>query len=241
MSDSPSVDTFNSDSLQSVGFNEIRLQPGSRVQLVLNRQGGEQAHFTTVVGFLRDEYLILRLPVRKQAPVALETGESLRVRLFSGIHLYEFRCSVLRVFEAPVDYVHVTFPDDIRVTPVRMAPRVRAELPTQVRLADGRRHDGLLADLSAQGAQLQVVAEQPLIEDGGRVRVAFTLRVGVDEREHAIEVDCVARVLKPFRSAGNDEHLQAYGLQFGELDAAASLALQNFILRRMIEDQDSVV
>ncbi len=241
MSDSPRADPPHPDGLQSVGFNEIRLQPGSRVQLVLNHQGGEQAHFTTVVGFLRDEYLILKLPVHKQSPVAVEAGESLRVRLFSGIHLYEFRCSVLRVFEAPVDYIHVSFPDDIRVTPVRMAPRVRAELPVQLVLADGSRHDGLLADLSAQGAQLQVVADEPLVADGGRVRIAFMVRVGIDERDHTIETECAVRLLKPFRPAGNEEQLQAYGLQFGDLDAAASLALQNFILRRMIEDQDSVV
>lgn len=241
MSDSPNAASTNPDGLQSVGFNEIRLQPGSRVQLVLAGQGGEQAHFTTVVGFVRDEYLILKLPVRKQAPIAIEVDDGLRVRLFSGIHLYEFRCSVLRIFAAPVDYMHVSFPDDIRVTPVRMAPRVRAELPAQLVLADGSRQEGLLADLSAQGAQLQVVAEQPVVEDGGRLRVGFTLRVGVDEREHTIETDCVARVLKPFRPAGSSEQLQAYGLQFGALDAAASLALQNFILRRMIEDQDSVV
>lgn len=241
MSDSPRAETPHPDGLQSVGFNEIRLQPGSRVQLVLNRQGGEQAHFTTVVGFARDEYLILKLPVRKQAPVPVETGETLRVRLFSGVHLYEFRCSVLRSFDAPVDYIHVSFPDDIRVTPVRMAPRVRAELPAQVVLADGSRHDGLLADLSAQGAQLQVVADEALIADGSRVRLAFTLQVGIDEHDHEIVTDCTVRLLKPFRPVGSEEHLQAYGLQFGELDAAASLALQNFILRRMIEDQDSVV
>lgn len=240
MSESSRADP-NPDGLQSVGFGEIRLQPGSRVQLVLTRQGGEQSHFTTVVGFVRDEYLILKSPVRRQAPIPIEVDEPLRVRLFSGIHLYEFRCSVLRVFEAPVDYIHVSFPDDIRVTPVRMAPRVRAELPVQLVLADGSRHEGLLADLSAQGAQLQVVAGKPLAADGGRLRIAFTVRVGVDEREHTIETDCAVRVLKPLRVAGSEEELQAYGLQFGELDAAASLALQNFILRRMIEDQDSVV
>ncbi len=241
MSDSPNAASTTPDGLQSAGFHELRLQPGSRVQLVLAGQGGEQAHFTTVVGFVRDEYLIIRLPQRKQAPVPFEAGDGLRVRLFSGIHLYEFRCSVLRVFEPPVDYMHVSFPDDIRVTPVRMAPRVRAELPAQLELPDGGRHEGLLADISSQGAQLQVVGAKPVVEDGGRLRVSFALRVGVDEREHIVETDCVARVLKPFRPADGGEQLQAYGLQVGELDAAASLALQNFILRRMIEDQDSVV
>lgn len=241
MSDSSRAETHSADQLQSVGFGEIRLQPGSRVQLVLSRQGSEQSHFTTVVGFVRDEYLILRLPVRKQAPIPIEADEALRVRLFSGIHLYEFRCNVLRVFDAPVDYIHVSFPDDIVVTPVRMAPRVRAELPARLVLADGSQHEGLLADLSAQGAQLQVVAPEPLVADGARIRIAFTVRVGVDEREHTIETDCVVRLLKPLRATGGKEELQAYGLQFGELDAASSLALQNFILRRMIEDQDSVV
>lgn len=241
MSESPNAPSMTPEGLQSAGFNELRLQPGSRVQLVLSGQDGEQAHFTTVVGFARDEYLILKLPQRRQAPILLQVGDGLRVRLFSGIHLYEFRCNVLRVFEAPVDYMHVSFPDDIRVTPVRMAPRVRAELPAQVVLPDGSRHEGLLADISSQGAQLQLVAESPVLEDGGRVRVSFGLRVGVDEREHTVETECVARALKAFRPSDGGEQLQAYGLQFGELDAAASLALQNFILRRMIEDQDSVV
>jgi c-di-GMP-binding flagellar brake protein YcgR len=241
MSDSPNAASTTPDGLQSAGFNELRLQPGSRVQLVLAGQGGEHAHFTTVVGFLRGEYLILKLPQRKQGPIAIAAGDSLRVRLFSGIHLYEFRCGVLRVFEPPVDYMHVSFPDDIRVTPVRMAPRVRAELPAQLVLPDGSRHEGLLADISSRGAQLQLVADGPVVEDGARVRVAFSLRAGVDEREHAVEAECVARTLKPLRPADAGERLQAYGLQFGELDAASSLALQNFILRRMIEDQDSVV
>lgn len=241
MSDPTNEASTTPEGLQSAGFNELRLQPGSRVQLVLAGQGGEQAHFTTVVGFVRDEYLIVRLPQRRQAPVPIRVDDSLRVRLFSGIHLYEFRCNVLRVFEPPVDYMHVSFPDDIRVTPVRMAPRVRAELPAQLALADGSRHEGLLADISSQGAQLQVVGDRPVAEDGGRLRVSFALRVGVDEREHTVETECVARVLKPFRADDGGEQLQAYGLQFGQLDADDSLALQNFILRRMIEDQDSVV
>lgn len=241
MSAATGANPGRSDTVQSVGFNELRLQVGTRVQIVPARDGDETAQFTTVVGFVRDDYLILKQPPHGPGQPALREGELLRVRLFSGVHLYEFRCEVLRRFEPPVDYMHVSFPDDIRVTPVRMAPRVRAELPVEVTLADGTTHEGLLADLSARGAQLQMVAPDMLARAGEQVRIAFTVRVGVDEHDQRISVAGTAHPLRVSCPDSGSEQFQAYGLEFGALDAAASLALQNFILRRMIEDQDAVV
>lgn len=240
MSESPQASADrHGEGLQSVSFGEIRLQPGTRIQLVLSRQGGEQAHFTTVIGYQRDEYLIVKLPVRNRAVVPIEADESVRIRLFSGVHLYDFRATVLRVFRAPVNYVHLSFPDDIRATPIRMAPRVRADLPARVTLGDGQQIEALIADISAHGAQIQAVAPQAIAADGDRLRMSFTLRVGVEEREHEVTVEGAVRKLKA--SAGGDESLQSYGIQFGDLDDADSLSLQNFILRRIIEDQDSIV
>lgn len=237
MSPTPHPDPVLPAGLQSASFGEIRLQPGSRVQLVLTRDDADEDCFTTVLGFARDEFLILRRP----AAAVITTGQQLRVRVFSGIHLYEFAGRVLAVFDAPADYFHLSFPDDIRVTPVRMAPRVRAELPARVILADGRTHEGLLADISAQGAQLQVLGKHPLVADGGHLRISFTVKVGIDEHDHLVETDCTARLLQSLPSPAGDGELQTWGLHFGELEAGASLALQNFILRRMIEDQDAIV
>ncbi|MCP5265801.1 MAG: flagellar brake protein [Burkholderiaceae bacterium] len=224
--------------IEKVGFDELRLQVGTRLQMVLDREGRERAFFTSVVGYAIDEYLIVRIPTHHRIPVELSEGETVRIRLFSGVHLYDFRCRVLQLF--PNFYLHLSFPTDIRSTPVRNAPRVRADIAAEVLRANDRIDMARIVDISIHGAGILLDPQAKALADGDRFELRFTLKVGVDDRDHLVAVGAEALAVRPGGPDAGSTPGQVCGARFGPLSDGDSLCLQNFILRQLIEGQENL-
>lgn len=82
-----------------------------------------------LVGFVRDEYLIVKIPQLGKNLASIREGEQIMVRVFSGLSVGVFNVTVLRIFLHPVYYLHVSFPDDIKGSRLRSAMRVKVDVP----------------------------------------------------------------------------------------------------------------
>jgi hypothetical protein len=84
------------DGPEKVGFEEINLQPGTRLQLLRHRGHTPVQYLSTFIGMERNEYLLLRLPKAQGTFLTFYDGEKVTVRVFSGIMISSFDASVIQ-------------------------------------------------------------------------------------------------------------------------------------------------
>src|SRR5205823_7890283 len=82
--------------------------------------------------WIKDEYLIVKIPIDQGMPIALAEGDRVTIRVFSGVNVCSFACTVERVFGRPLLYAHLSFPRSIQGTSLRAAMRVRVDIPAHL-------------------------------------------------------------------------------------------------------------
>ena len=216
-------------------FEDLRWPVGTRLQCLVWNGPREQIVSSTLIGYLAQEYVIIRTPAEKGRAMLFEPGNSMRIRAFSGMYVCEFKAEVDRVFSAPIWYLHLLYPRQVRVQKLRSAPRVKMDLPVTVTHADGRSAEGCLLDLSINGAQLAVSGLN--ITAGQGLSLSFEL-----EGDESVQLRVHARVAaargntNPPGSTSNQDTAdnQSLGLAFDELDSNDKLRISNFVYQKLL-------
>lgn len=226
---------------KNIPFDSLNLHVGSRLQLLIVKDVKPIACFSTLVGFVRDEYLILKTPHLNKSLVPIREGETFAVRVFSGLIVGTFNVTVLRIFMQPVFYLHVSFPDTIRGSKLRSAMRVKVDLIGKIMRSNALQSEikVRLADLSAVGALVESSME--IGTEGDEVEIAFTIGNPLNGTDTAITTKAVVRTaqLKPAAIGSLTTH--AYGLEFKKLDQTDELILQNFTYESVMLDRKNVI
>jgi c-di-GMP-binding flagellar brake protein YcgR len=226
--------------LQEFEFEAMNLQVGGRLQFITHRSIKPVQHFSTLIGFIKDEYMIVKIPTENGAPISLTEGEKLTIRVFSGVTVCSFSCTVERVFGRPLLYVHISFPKSIQGTSLRAAMRVKVDIAAKI---TGPRPGSApvncaLVNLSVTGALVEsprklppddemVTLEFPLIAQPGNYQVNVNTRATIKN----------VNVVKP----SSDNEMFTYGVQFVDLDLAHYALLQNLTYEALIADRQKIV
>ncbi|KQQ87285.1 flagellar brake protein [Massilia sp. Leaf139] len=225
---------------QEVDFEMMNLQVGTRLQLITHRRVKPVQYFSSLIGYVKDEYIILKIPMESGAPIALAEGERLTIRVFSGIKVCSFACTVERVFGRPLFYVHVSFPTSVQGTSLRTAMRVKVDLPAA--LSGSGTHGQPLActilNLSVSGAL--VVSPNRLPADEEQIGLQFSLKAPPDDQEVRIAARAAIRNVNVTR-APDDSELCTYGMQFIDLDPVHYTLLQNMTYEALLADRQKIV
>jgi c-di-GMP-binding flagellar brake protein YcgR len=225
---------------QEVEFEQMNLQVGGRIQLITHRTLKPIQHFSTVIGWIRDEYMIVKVPLENGAPVSLREGDKLTIRVFSGVNVCAFPTVVLRVFDRPLLYAHVAFPARIQGTSLRTAMRVKVDIPAQLACAGGVKTNVFLVNLSVSGALLETESELPAGDS--KVGLSFTLLAPPDNRQVLVNTYAQVRNTNAIKPATPDRpQMFTYGVQFSGLDPAHYTLLQNLTYEALIADRQKIV
>lgn len=215
----------------------MHLQVGVRLQFITYRRLKPVQFFSLLIGYIKDEYLIVKMPLENGSPVALVEGERVTIRVFSGTNVCAFDCTVERIFDRPLLYLHLSFPDTIHGTPLRASMRVRVDLPAAISAAaadaDAAAADCILANISVNGARIETRTRLP--QESGEMVLAFTLAPPPDKQP----VHLRARVAICNVHTAQDRF--AYGVQFIELDPNYYMLLQNLIYETLLADRQKIV
>src|SRR5476649_584900 len=157
---------------QEYEFEQMNLQVGGRIQFITHRTIKPMQHFSTVIGWVKDEYMIVKVPFENGGPIALNDGDKLTIRVFSGVNVCSFSCTVQRIVLRPLYYVHLSFPASIQGTSLRTAMRVKVDIPVQLSWPSGY-VSVFLVNLSVSGALIE--APKKLPEDEPSVGLSFYL------------------------------------------------------------------
>ncbi|XLZ69357.1 flagellar brake protein [Massilia sp. SR12] len=226
--------------LQEYAFEQMNLQVGGRIQLITHRTLRPVQHFSTVIGWVKDEYMIVKIPQENGMPIAISEGDKLTVRVFSGVNVCSFSTVVQRVFLRPLMYAHVSFPNDIQGTSLRAAMRVKVDIPAQMLRDDGQHASVFITNLSVSGALIE--SAQPLSREGEVVQLDFTLLAPPDDRQVRINTPALIRNASVAQSQKvESKDVFSYGVQFTGLDPAHFTLLQNLTYEAMLADRQKIV
>jgi c-di-GMP-binding flagellar brake protein YcgR len=227
--------------VQDYEFEAMNLQVGGRLQFITHRQVKPVQHFSTLIGYIKDEYLIVKIPMENGAPIALTEGERLTIRVFSGINVCSFPCTVERVFGRPLLYVHLSFPTSIQGTSLRSAMRVKVDLAAQV---TGSRPQSVpvncyLVNLSVSGALIESPRRLP--PDDEMVTLQFTLLAPPGNQEVRVQTRATIRNVNVVKPSADQFEMFTYGVQFVDLDPGHYTLLQNMTYEALIADRQKIV
>ncbi|MEH6436914.1 flagellar brake protein [Massilia sp. DD77] len=227
---------------QEFEFETLNLQVGVRLQLVTHRRVKPVSYFSSLIGYLKDEYIIVKIPLENGNPIGLTEGERVTIRVFSGVNVCSFACSVERVFGRPLFYVHLSFPTSIQGTSLRGAMRVRTELPARVRSTatpELAPIDCTLANISVTGARIDSPFPFPRGEE--KLALQFTVAIPAANQEMRIDTLALVRNATIDESAAGQGEIYRYGVQFLDLDPMHATVLQNMTYEALLADRMKIV
>ncbi len=226
---------------QEFEFDAMNLQVGGRLQFITHRTIKPVQHFSTLIGYVKDEYMIVKIPLESGAPIGLTDGEKLTIRVFSGVTVCSFSCTVLRVFPRPLNYVHLSFPDAIQGTSLRAAMRVKVDIPAQI--SGSRAYSAainvFLVNLSVSGALIE--SPRKLSPDDDMVNLSFTLIAQPSNQQVIVNTRVTIQNINIIKPAPDQFEVFTYGVQFVNLEPNHYTLLQNMTYEALIADRQKIV
>jgi c-di-GMP-binding flagellar brake protein YcgR len=226
---------------QEFEFEAMNLQVGGRLQFITHRSIKPAQHFSTLIGYIKDEYMIVKIPMENGVPISLTEGEKLTIRVFSGVTVCSFACTVERVFGRPLLYAHISFPDLIQGTSLRAAMRVKVDIPAQVTSTrpNAVPVDCFLVNLSVTGALVESPRKLP--PDDEIVTLCFTLMAQPDNHQVIVTTRATIKNVNVVKPSPDKFEVFTYGVQFVDLDPGHYTLLQNLTYEALIADRQKIV
>lgn len=226
---------------KQLGFEQMHLQVGGRLQFITYRTVKPLQHFSSLIGYIKDEYIIVRTPVENGMPIALDVGEKLTIRVFSGMNVCSFACTVLRVFARPMLYLHLSFPTSIQGTSLRASMRVKVGIAA---LVTGSAQDAQpircsLVNISVTGVLVE--SGTPLPSDDDLVTLQFGVAALEGDQEVQVVTQATIRNMNVTTPAAEQPEVFTYGMQFVGLDPAYYMLLQNLTYEALLEARQKIV
>ncbi len=215
-------------------FVDMDLRVGQRVQLIQDGEGAHK-HYTSVVGYVENEFLMLRVPQDEGWIVHLREGMHVEVRLFSGLSIFTFKSRINSLLVSPRNYMLMSFPEEIFEAPMRSHLRVRTSLPIEIVSSPSGFHslnDFHLHDLSGGGAAIMGPKRLGEVESVIQVGLRFDLQ-STGKSEH-VELSATIQSVEPVHAANqtNASSEFQHGIKFNELDARIVLLVHELQQRK---------
>lgn len=204
-----------------------------------------RAAASRLIGFI-DQGLFVTWPTLGGRDLAVQAGETVLLRGFSGQAIHSFTSTITAVCRSPFRYLVLSAPAQTEQMPVRRAARVPTRLAAylvenggdgnapaagesdmEASVASGLARLGLLSDLSTGGALVQTSHPAPPV--GCKVQMSFQLRTASLDAE--VVVDGWVRSAP---AAGDDAEFPAFGVAFDALGERELTLLQCFIYEQLL-------
>jgi c-di-GMP-binding flagellar brake protein YcgR len=226
---------------QEFEFEAMNLQVGVRLQFLTHRGIKPVQHFSTLIGWAKDEYMIVKIPMENGAPIPLLEGEKITIRVFSGVTVCSFPCTIQRIFPRPLNYVHVSFPESIQGTSLRAAMRVKVDIPAQMSSlrAYATPMNVFIVNLSVSGALVE--SPRKLAPGEEAIKLSFTLIQQPGNIQVIVTTKASIKNVNTVKNPDTGVELTTYGVAFVDLEPVHHALLQNMTYEALIADRQKIV
>ena len=214
---------------------------GTRVQLRTQCDTGGVEQFSTLIGLVRDEFLLVKSPVLRNTPFIYYAGEKIMVRAFTGTLIYGFSATVVRTFLSPFYYMHLSYPRDVTISALRSAMRFKTKLPAVLSYTDhegvARSNPATLINLSVSGAAIESSVLLSMEQ-----KMNFLFSVFIDGGERPIRTAAIVRSVTPRAVIKSQDEAQfSFGLQFKDMSAEDQTSIKLLTYEIMLNDRQSII
>ncbi|MCL4470007.1 MAG: flagellar brake protein [Gammaproteobacteria bacterium] len=210
----------------------IKPQVWERVQLRLLGRDIQAHHYARLIGYIRDQSILVTTPVDAGQRVIMVDGERVEVRMVTGSNIYVFQSVILRACISPSHYFHLAYPARVRVQKLRKSPWARVDLSASVTNPQGVQEVAHIVNLSLSGAQIH----SPGMLGGKNDPLRITFHLSVDELETTLVLDALIQHVRPAKSGQNwEQPLLEYGVEFCNIFPQDALWLRSLVYQRIAE------
>jgi hypothetical protein len=201
-------------------LSDLDLRIGQTVQLV-TRKPQQTKYFTRLIGHAEPDFLMLRVPLENGWAVPLAEGQSLDVRVFCGVSLYEFETRLQTLLLNPRNFMLLSYPSIIRETRLRSHERVQCALPVRILQARGLTGAAIsegyqFQDLAGSGAAL--VGPQVLGEVGQSLQVEVDFDLTATGTHERLLIGADVQSVRPLRDSAGHITGHLHGIRFHEIE-----------------------
>ncbi|WP_322008226.1 flagellar brake protein [Paraburkholderia tropica] len=194
---------------------------------------GAPMHPCKLIGFAPNEAIFVTLPYADGRPIEITPGENVELVAIASQAVYRFVCTIHAIYQAPLGYLVLSKPANIRLLRERKSIRVRAQFPVRYGIgADSEGYQGVALARGISALGLSIAAPWALGKVGERLRVAFRLRSG--DLDTMIESSAVIRNVQ---QEDGTPPLSTLGLELDGLTPAEQMAMKVYVFDR----QDDVL
>lgn len=222
-------------------FDSMKLKVGDRLQIQPPSRLSKDRVVVRLIGYINNVSLLI-MPPRDADGFRLQLmeNEKLVVRVFTSQNAFGFSATIIKIVKFPFEYLHLSFPAEVKGMVIRKAPRIRTKIICAVTTAqaDDESMAGMLVNLSAHGALLD--SRRAIGNKGDTIKLVF--RVTLHTIDALLNISAVVRAQftdeAPADGRNNFVH---HGLEFVDLQTNDTLILQSMIYQQMIEQPHSVM
>ena len=216
-------------------FEEMKLPVSSRLQLQTASEQTTVRYPSKYLGHIKGVSLIVTAPIVDDKVMFVREGQPFIVRAFTGKTAFGFTANVLRACNAPIPYLHLSYPKHLQGVEIRTAKRLAVNIPATSQAlasADAAAQACLLINVSPTGAL--IAAAQTLGTIGDSIRVVFRINLG--PIDGSIEATGIIRSITPVEEATTEQQFKInHGVQFKDLQQPDILLLHSLAYQKMIE------
>lgn len=197
---------------------DLNLRIGQTVQLITHGPQPRK-YYAPLIGFVEREFIMLRVPLENGWAVQFNEGQSLNVRVFCGVSLFEFESRLQTLLLNPRNYMLLGCPVSIRETRLRSHERAKCALPVRILDAPAALASGSgfqFQDLSGGGAAL--VGPQPLGESGQHVRLQLDFHLTATDSQEQVTMEADIQSVQPVRNASGQITAYHHGIRFAQVE-----------------------
>lgn len=221
-----------------IEFEDMNLQVGVRLQIMPKQATSPTVQYTSLIGFVTDDCLLLQIPQQDGKAVEVTAGSEVALRVFSGVSVFTFDARIEAVLKTPRSFLVLSFPANIQKVGLRKAVRVKANIP--VRVINPATHEVLkeatLSDISLSGAL--VSTSNPLGSTGETIHIVFSIMVQSQKEEVAIQTSASIRSVQQAVGTAPDGGafytVYTYGINFLDIDSSHQAILQNYVYETLL-------
>lgn len=208
-------------------FESLQLIPGQPLQLELDGHKRDRDR-SVLVGYRPGSAILVTTPMLKGRPVPIRLETGVNVRLFANRlnGVCAFRSKVIYMATLPFAHLHLSMPDELFIGEIRKSVRARVKLTTAL-IHQDERVTAELTDLSVDGGRARTSFRS--FDTGHEIQVIVRLNLGRVEK--VIRLNALIRSIILNKEDGQC----TLGLQWVNVPANDSIALQAFVLERLNE------
>jgi len=207
-----------------MNFDQLKLLPGTVLQLEFHQSSPDSKEPSTLIGYLKNQCIIVSVPVHQGQPKDLQLGELVDVTLYSE----QLNCSVMfsvqvvNIIAQPLHHAYLSFPVFIAKDEARKAQRISTSLIANVKTSAAT-VPARIVDLSVSGCKL--TSKQDLGPVETPLALATKLSISGDEKIIRLKGRIKGVLAKPGIEGDDFE----YGVLFTAVAKEGASLLQQYI------------